>query len=126
MVVAAGNDGRNNSAKTNGYGTIMAPGNDPYVITVGAMKDMGTPGRSDDLMAREKMRWVKAYKAWNSARDGTERAGIEQQMAFAAQDVAGRWRKDIEGKFTILKSLLDTKQLEEVRKLGKRAPASFE
>jgi hypothetical protein len=81
---------------------------------------------SDDLMAREKMRWVKAYKAWNSARDETERAGIEQQMAFAAQDVAGRWRKDIEGKFTILKSLLDTKQLEEVRKLGKKAPSSFE
>src|SRR3954452_6789267 len=50
VVVAAGNMGRNNSANTNGYGTIMAPGNDPYVITVGAAKDMGTTTRTDDLM----------------------------------------------------------------------------
>jgi len=51
VVVAAGNNGRDNSAGTNGYGTITAPGNDPYVITVGAMKTMGTPQRSDDLVA---------------------------------------------------------------------------
>lgn len=51
VVVAAGNDGRNNSAGTDGYGTINAPGNDPYVITVGAMKPMGTPSRTDDLIA---------------------------------------------------------------------------
>jgi serine protease AprX len=36
-VVAAGNDGRDDSAGNNGYGTINAPGNDPYVITVGAL-----------------------------------------------------------------------------------------
>jgi serine protease AprX len=29
----------------------MAPGNDPYVITVGAMKQMGTATRADDLIA---------------------------------------------------------------------------
>jgi serine protease AprX len=51
VIVAAGNDGRNNLAGTNGYGTINAPGNDPYVITVGAMKPMGTPDRADDLIA---------------------------------------------------------------------------
>jgi serine protease AprX len=51
VVVAAGNDGRNNAAWTDGYGTINAPGNDPYVITVGAMKPMGTPERNDDLIA---------------------------------------------------------------------------
>jgi serine protease AprX len=50
VVVAAGNDGRNNSFKNDGYGTINAPGNDPYVITVGAMNTMGTPDRSDDVM----------------------------------------------------------------------------
>lgn len=50
VVVAAGNDGRDNSQGTNGYGTITAPGNDPYVITVGAMNAMGTPDRSDDVM----------------------------------------------------------------------------
>src|SRR5712692_1790146 len=51
VVVAAGNYGRDNSSNNNGYGTITAPGNDPYVITVGAMKTMGTPSRSDDLIA---------------------------------------------------------------------------
>ncbi len=51
VVVAAGNEGRNDSANTGGYGTIIAPGNDPYVITVGAMKPMGTADRSDDLIA---------------------------------------------------------------------------
>jgi serine protease AprX len=45
VVAAAGNDGRE------GYGTIDAPGNDPYVITVGAMKTMGTYGREDDQIA---------------------------------------------------------------------------
>ena len=49
VVVAAGNMGR--YPDTNGYATITAPANDPYVITVGAMKPMGTPGRSDDLIA---------------------------------------------------------------------------
>jgi serine protease AprX len=51
VVVAAGNDGRDNSMGTSGYGTIFSPANDPYVITVGAMKSMGTPTRSDDLIA---------------------------------------------------------------------------
>jgi subtilisin family serine protease len=51
VVVAAGNGGRDNSYGTNGYGTITAPGNDPYVITMGAMKTMGTPTRADDLIA---------------------------------------------------------------------------
>jgi serine protease AprX len=51
VVVAAGNEGRNNNGGINGYGTITAPGNDPYVITVGAMKTMNTPDRSDDKIA---------------------------------------------------------------------------
>ncbi len=50
VVVAAGNMGRDNTYGENGYGTIGAPGNDPYVITVGAMNDMGTPARADDVM----------------------------------------------------------------------------
>ena len=48
VVVAAGNDGRDNSAGTNGYATIGAPGNSPFAITVGAMNTMGTPSRADD------------------------------------------------------------------------------
>jgi serine protease AprX len=51
VAVAAGNQGRNNNGGISGYGTITAPGNDPYVITVGAMKTENTPGRSDDLIA---------------------------------------------------------------------------
>ncbi len=51
VVVAAGNNGRDNSAGTNGYGTIAAPGNDPYVITVGAMKTNGTYSTADDTIA---------------------------------------------------------------------------
>jgi serine protease AprX len=51
VLAAAGNQGRNDSAGTNGYGTIAAPGNDPYVITVGAMKTADTPTRSDDTIA---------------------------------------------------------------------------
>jgi serine protease AprX len=51
VVVAAGNDGRGTAAEPDGYGTITAPGNDPYVITVGAMKTMAATTRSDDLIA---------------------------------------------------------------------------
>ncbi|PYV85559.1 MAG: hypothetical protein DMG05_22480 [Acidobacteria bacterium] len=51
VVAAAGNQGRNDSAGTDGYGTIAAPGNDPYVITVGAMKTANTPTRGDDTIA---------------------------------------------------------------------------
>ncbi len=51
VVVAAGNSGRDNSHGTDGYATIAAPGNDPYVITVGATRTMGTPTKYDDLVA---------------------------------------------------------------------------
>ena len=51
VVSAAGNDGRDNSIGNDGYGTTESPGNDPYVITVGAMKAMGTMTRTDDLVA---------------------------------------------------------------------------
>ena len=51
VVVAAGNEGRNNSTGNDGYGTIASPANDPYVITVGSMKSQGTPSRGDDLIA---------------------------------------------------------------------------
>src|SRR5439155_9520649 len=51
VVVAAGNYGRLNTYGNNGYGTITAPGNDPYAITVGAMNTMGTATRADDLIA---------------------------------------------------------------------------
>ncbi len=61
VVVAAGNQGRNDSAGTNGYGTIAAPGNDPYVITVGAMKTANTPTRSDDTVASYSSKGPSAF-----------------------------------------------------------------
>lgn len=50
VVVAAGNDGRDNRMGTSGYATVTAPGNDPYVITVGAMNAEGTTTRTEDRM----------------------------------------------------------------------------
>jgi len=48
MVVAAGNHGRDNTFGNQGYGTITAPGNSPWVITVGATNTNHTASRSDD------------------------------------------------------------------------------
>ncbi|HXH28473.1 MAG TPA: S8 family serine peptidase, partial [Candidatus Polarisedimenticolia bacterium] len=47
VVAAAGNDGRIGS----GYGTITVPGNEPSVITVGAMDDDNTVTTTDDVLA---------------------------------------------------------------------------
>jgi serine protease AprX len=44
VVTSAGNAGPFN-------GTILSPGDDPMVITVGALDDMATPPRADDEMA---------------------------------------------------------------------------
>jgi serine protease AprX len=51
VVVAAGNDGRDLNLNPEGYGTIDAPGNDPYALTVGAVRTMETPAMNDDLIA---------------------------------------------------------------------------
>ena len=46
VVVAAGNNGTGT-----GPVTLYPPANDPFVITVGAAEDKGTPALSDDTMA---------------------------------------------------------------------------
>ena len=52
VVVAAGNNGRDNTNGTQGYGTIASPGNDPYVITVGAARNgSDIVYRTDDTVA---------------------------------------------------------------------------
>src|SRR5437879_3736240 len=61
VLAAAGNQGRNDSASTEGYGTIAAPGNDPYVITVGVMKTANTPTRIDDTIASYSSKGPTAY-----------------------------------------------------------------
>ena len=73
VVAAAGNKGRNNNGGINGYGTIEAPGNDPYVITVGAMKTMGTPQpqrRPDGQLQFERADPLRPYR---EARSGGSR-----------------------------------------------------
>jgi serine protease AprX len=51
VVAAAGNYGRISVDGSDGYGTVVAPGNDPLVLTVGAMKSMDTLPRNDDRIA---------------------------------------------------------------------------
>jgi serine protease AprX len=51
VVVAAGNYGRVGINGSNGFGTVTAPGNDPYVITVGAMKSNGSTSQSAETVA---------------------------------------------------------------------------
>ena len=50
VVAAAGNNGRDPEGHTQ-YGGITAPGNAPWVLTVGASSHMGTVDRSDDTVA---------------------------------------------------------------------------
>jgi serine protease AprX len=49
VVTAAGNIGKNRSGQLQ-YGGITAPGNAPWVLTVGASSTMGTTNREDDTM----------------------------------------------------------------------------
>jgi serine protease AprX len=50
VVAAAGNMGKNAAGQLQ-FGAITAPGNAPWVLTVGASSTMGTLTRSDDTMA---------------------------------------------------------------------------
>src|SRR5262249_22010306 len=50
VVAAAGNLGKTSDGRPV-VGGIIAPGNTPAVLTVGALNTKGTPARSDDLMA---------------------------------------------------------------------------
>ena len=50
VVTAAGNLGKNADGQQQ-YGAITAPGNAPWVLTVGASSHQGTVFRSDDVMA---------------------------------------------------------------------------
>jgi serine protease AprX len=50
VVAAAGNNGRSADGRGQ-YGGVTAPGNAPWVLTVGASSHMGTVDRADDTMA---------------------------------------------------------------------------
>jgi serine protease AprX len=51
VVTAAGNLGMNPITGATQYGAITAPGNAPWVLTVGAYSHQGTLSRTDDAMA---------------------------------------------------------------------------
>jgi serine protease AprX len=67
VVTAAGNLGMN-SAGLAQYGGITAPGNAPWVLTVGASSTMGTPQRDDDTMASYSSRGP-TYIDWTAKPD---------------------------------------------------------
>jgi len=67
VVTAAGNLGRN-AAGEEQYGGITAPGNAPWVLTVGASSTNGTPARGDDTMASFSSRGP-TFKDWNAKPD---------------------------------------------------------
>ena len=50
VVTAAGNLGKDSRGQTQ-YGAITAPGNAPWVLTVGASSHQGTVNRADDVIA---------------------------------------------------------------------------
>jgi serine protease AprX len=62
VVAAAGNRGRNPGGH-DAYGGITAPGNAPWVLTVGASSHMGTADRADDTMAAFSSRGPTAINA---------------------------------------------------------------
>lgn len=62
VVAAAGNVGRNAEGRTL-YGGITAPGNAPWVLTVGASSHMGSAERNDDAIAAFSSRGPTAVDA---------------------------------------------------------------
>jgi serine protease AprX len=60
VVAAGGNHGRNDDGVVQD-GAISAPGNAPWVITVGASSHMGTTDRADDTIATFSSRGPTAY-----------------------------------------------------------------
>jgi serine protease AprX len=61
VVTAAGNLGKNPVTGKVQYGGITAPGNAPWVLTVGANSDQGTVTRRDDIMASYSSRGPTAH-----------------------------------------------------------------
>jgi serine protease AprX len=60
VVAAAGNFGKNQNEQIQ-YGGVTAPGNAPWVLTVGAYSHMGTPDPSDDRVAGYSSRGPTAF-----------------------------------------------------------------
>lgn len=77
-------------------------------------------GRDVKPTAQERAQWNAAYNAWVGARDEAARGRIEQELLVAGQELSGRWRKELQGKYHSLRTMLTAEQLEEVMKLGEK------
>ncbi len=87
VVVAAGNDGRDLNLNPEGYGTIDSPGNDPYVLTVGAMRTMETSKINDDLIAELQLEGALVHRRRRQA--GHRGAGQPGQQPEVRRGFAG-------------------------------------
>jgi serine protease AprX len=67
VVAAAGNQGKNAAGQIQ-YGGIVAPGNAPWVITVGASSTQGTDTRADDIVGSFSSRGP-TFKDWGAKPD---------------------------------------------------------
>ena len=95
VVAAAGNLGRNNLGKTQ-YGGISAPGNAPWVLTVGASNGKGTAARTDDEIAAFSSRGPSAIDRSAKPDVVAPGVGIESitepsSVLFAAHPNARLW-----------------------------------
>jgi serine protease AprX len=70
VVVSAGNFGPGPRTTTDGraFGTISKPGDDPFVITVGAVDDRETPGISDNRLP--------AFSSWGPTAHGVAKPDV--------------------------------------------------
>jgi len=81
---------------------------------------------AEDAQVRERPMWLKAYQAWQNARNSAERGRIEQEMALAAQALGRPWKEEADGRAAMLKSFLDEKQLAQVREMGRKPEAPLD
>ena len=88
VVAAAGNYGRMGPTTTYGYGTIAAPGNDPRVITVGAMNDMGTTTRDRRPDCHLQFQGADALRPGRQA--GSRGAGEPDRFGYRLRRRSGR------------------------------------
>ena len=95
VVTSAGNLGRNAKGDTQ-YGGITAPGNAPWVLTVGASSHMGTVDRADDKLAQFSSRGP-AYIDYTAKPDivapgvGIESLADASSLLFARYPTARVW-----------------------------------
>src|SRR5262249_22776509 len=89
VIAAAGNLGKN-AGGAEQYGGITAPGNAPWVLTVGASSTMGTLSRIDDTVADYSSRGP-TYLDWSAKPDlvapgtGTESPIASESKLYATK-----------------------------------------